>query len=276
MSVAPALAQSRGAGADPAASPQQLQARYQVFVMEGVLERAVEHGAQMLSRRMQAVMPDMLLLAGAARARGFRLEGYGVFFDVEVPALRRSMAWSFRMLDQTGLGLTSAIESLRRHVGSVTDQQARQDLEQALTRLELEVGPASRDPRAAAAATTVTPAAPASVVASSTATPTQEPRTPSSADERRRLMADPGQAYTGEVKAALIDAMLDHSGSIRITPEEWLTIAARDNEDRRFNSSDPYESRTIMLRIQGATLDAFRTGQVSREDARQAVEVREY
>jgi hypothetical protein len=238
--------------------------------MEGVLERAVEHGAQMLSRRMQTVMPDMLLLAGAARARGFRLDGYGVFFDVEVPALRRSMAWSFRMLDQSGLGLTSAIESLRQHVRSVADQQARQDLEQALSRLELEVGPVASPPNRGATTSTSGP-----VVASSTASVPQEPRV-SPSDERRRLLADPGQAYTAEVKSALVDAMLDHSGSIRIGADEWLTIAARDNEDRRFNPSDPYESRTIMLRIQGSSLEAFRTGQVSREEARQAVEVREF
>jgi hypothetical protein len=269
ISSPPAVAQTRAPG-DAAGAQPQLQARYQVFVMEGVLERAVEHGAQMLSRRMQTVMPDMLLLAGAARARGFRLDGYGVFFDVEVPALRRSMAWSFRMLDQSGLGLTSAIESLRQHVRSVADQQARQDLEQALSRLELEVGPVASPPNRGATTSTPSP-----VVASSTASVPQEPRV-SPSDERRRLLADPGQAYTAEVKSALVDAMLDHSGSIRIGADEWLTIAARDNEDRRFNPSDPYESRTIMLRIQGSSLEAFRTGQVSREEARQAVEVREF
>ena len=134
VQVVPSFAQSTApvSAETLAAQQDQLQARYQVFVMEGVLERAVQHGGQLLSRRVQAVMPDMLLLAGAARARGFRLEGYGVFFDVEVPALRRSMAWSFRMLDQNGPGLASAVESLRRHVQTVGDPQARQDLEQAL------------------------------------------------------------------------------------------------------------------------------------------------
>ena len=51
----------------------------------------------------------LVLLAGAARARGFRLDGYGVFFDVEVPALRRSVAWSFRVLDQSAVSLTTVI-----------------------------------------------------------------------------------------------------------------------------------------------------------------------
>ena len=156
VQVVPSFAQSTApvSAETLAAQQDQLQARYQVFVMEGVLERAVQHGGQLLSRRVQAVMPDMLLLAGAARARGFRLEGYGVFFDVEVPALRRSMAWSFRMLDQNGPGLASAVESLRRHVQTVGDPQARQDLEQALSRLELQVGPLT--PRAGSATQSVT------------------------------------------------------------------------------------------------------------------------
>ncbi len=278
VQVVPSFAQSTApvSAETLAAQQDQLQARYQVFVMEGVLERAVQHGGQLLSRRVQAVMPDMLLLAGAARARGFRLEGYGVFFDVEVPALRRSMAWSFRMLEQNGPGLASAVESLRRHVQTVGDPQARQDLEQALSRLELQVGPLT--PRAGSATQSVTaesagPGPSATVVsASAQAAPDSRPLPA----ERHRLLVDPGEAYTHEVKSAIIDAMLDHSGSIRIADGEWLTIAARDNEDRRLSPGDPYESRTIMLRIRGDDLTAFRTGQVSRDEARQTVEVREF
>ena len=60
-------------------------------MMEGVLERAVQLGVDNLRRRVRAVMPDdALLQGGAPQVRGFRLDGYGVFFDVEVPALRRA------------------------------------------------------------------------------------------------------------------------------------------------------------------------------------------
>lgn len=244
----------------------QIQARYQIFVMEGVLERAVQHGAQLLSQQMQAVMPDMLLLAGAARARGFRLDGYGIFFDVEVPALRRSMAWSFRMLDQNDLALNTALQSLRRHVRSLSDQRARTDLEQALTRVELQVGPVGASGESSdAGSQDVASAARPAVAASG------EP-----AMSKAHLFADPGEAYTREVKNALIDAMLDYSGSIVVGPEEWLTIAARDNEDRRLTPGDPYEVSTIVLRLRGADLAAFRSARLPREDARQRVEVREF
>ena len=66
------------------------EARYQVGQMERVLEGAVEHGAAMIRDRLLALMPADMLLAENARARGFRLEGYGLFFDVEVPSLEGS------------------------------------------------------------------------------------------------------------------------------------------------------------------------------------------
>ncbi len=84
----------------PAQPAEQVQARFQIAAMEGVLERAVQLGAQTMRVKVQQVAPEMLFINGAARARGFWLDGYGVFFDVDVPALRRSVLWSVRTLDQ--------------------------------------------------------------------------------------------------------------------------------------------------------------------------------
>jgi hypothetical protein len=70
--------------------------------MERVLEGAVEHGAANLRERLQAVAPDapaQLLILGNPRVRGFRLDGYGLFFDVEVPSLNGTLTWSLRTLD---------------------------------------------------------------------------------------------------------------------------------------------------------------------------------
>ena len=36
----------------------------------------------------------MTVLHGAPRARGFVLDGYGVFFDVEIPDMNQSVVWS--------------------------------------------------------------------------------------------------------------------------------------------------------------------------------------
>ena len=60
--------------------------------MERVLEGAVEHGAAVTRERLQAYLPADMLLSENARVRGFRLEGYGVFFDVAVPIARRHAA----------------------------------------------------------------------------------------------------------------------------------------------------------------------------------------
>jgi hypothetical protein len=54
----------------------------------------------MLNQRLQQSNTDnMVMLAGLTRARGFRLDDYGVVFDVEFPSMRRSMVWSMQELD---------------------------------------------------------------------------------------------------------------------------------------------------------------------------------
>ena len=109
--------------------------------MERVLEGAVEHGATMMRDRLQAVVPPaqaQLLIQENAHARGFRLDGYGVFFDVIVPSLDGSLTWSLRTLDQNDLGLQSALAVLKTRINP-TDI----DMQQALKRIELQVGPAT-------------------------------------------------------------------------------------------------------------------------------------
>lgn len=83
----------------------QIQARQQISSFEAALENAVRTGAQMLDQRLQASSAaNMVMLAGLARARGFRLEDYGVLFDVEFPSMRRSMVWSMQELERASTG----------------------------------------------------------------------------------------------------------------------------------------------------------------------------
>ena len=67
------------------------QTHYQIGVMERVLEGAVEHGAANLRERLQARArrSGAAASSSATRACGFRLDGYGLFFDVEVPSPQR-------------------------------------------------------------------------------------------------------------------------------------------------------------------------------------------
>src|SRR4051812_41444383 len=135
-----AAAQAPGIGQVTGA---QIDARFRMGAMEGVLEEAVQLGARRVRAQMQQAMPnapDMLLISGAARARGFWLEGYGLFFDVEVPAMRKSIVWSVQMMEQNDGGLSSEIAALKHLLPTVQDQSARRELVAMLQRLEEQAG----------------------------------------------------------------------------------------------------------------------------------------
>src|SRR5205807_3607266 len=100
--------------------------------------------------RLQAMMPSDMLLTENARARGFRLDGYGVFFDVEVPSLAGTL-WTFQTLDQNSLGVDNALQTLRTFIQGAAGNDVA--LRQALERIELQVTPP-------ASATMVNPAVP--------------------------------------------------------------------------------------------------------------------
>jgi hypothetical protein len=92
-----------------------------------------------------------------------------------------------------------------------------------------------------------------------------------------RVLDNPAEGYTREVKAALIDAMIENSGSLALGPEEWLTVAARDNVPRDpLSPGDTTDFSTIIFRVKGSDLAAFRAGRMTLEEARQKVDVREY
>jgi hypothetical protein len=239
------------------------EARYQIGQIERLLEGAVEFAATVFRDRLQALMPADMLLTENARARGFRLDGYGVFFDVAVPSLEGTLAWSFRTLDQNALGLDSALRTLRAFV----ERSASNDvnLEQALRRIELQVGPVGPALGAVAApfssARTLTGAA-ASVP------DTAEPR------PRDPILDDPDEAWRVQVREALMDTMLEHSRGLSIGMNEMLTVAARGiNDGPRLVPADT-EVRTVVITVRGADLSAFLAGQISRDEAKKRVEVR--
>ncbi len=277
--VVPALAQGRQVAA--AKPDPQVAARYQLAIMEDVLERAVQQGARTMSRQLQGAMPQMLLLGGDARARGFRLEGYGVFFDVDVPAMRQSVVWSWKMLDLTNAGAAGAIEALREHLKTVRDPAQRRDLDQLIRQLELQVGPSSGVAASVRAETSGGREGQTTVVALPKPQPGAAPPsggTPVVAQAPRIAVSeeDPGEAYTTAVKESLIDAMLGYSQSLAIGPDEWLTVAARDRGEAGLAADDPFDVTTIQLRIKGADLLALHAGRLTIDEARKRVEVREY
>jgi hypothetical protein len=203
VAAAPVTAQEPQGAARTAAD---IQAQHAMTSLEAVLENAVRYGAQMLDQRLQASSAaNMVMLAGMARARGFRLDDYGVVFDVEFPSMRRSMVWSLEQLErrQTSTG------------------------------------------RAASAV-------PVSSI-------------------------KPQEIYLTEISNALADAIVDHSASITVGPDESLTVAARESVDRRFVPADPADGpMTIILRVKGSDLAALRDRKLTRDDVRKRVEIRRY
>ncbi|MGE3518549.1 MAG: hypothetical protein AB7J63_06310, partial [Vicinamibacterales bacterium] len=252
-----------------------------------LLEGAVEHGATLMRDRLQAIVPADMLLSDDARARGFRLEGYGVFFDVEVPALEGTLLWSFRTLDQNDLGLQSALKTLRTFV-----QRAGNDVavQQALKRVELQVSPISMtaslqsDPSQTAS---VEPKPSADLAAAGGVDPVSRPDgapdqpaaaqpgavQPGAGQSEPDVFSDPVEAYRTEIREALIEAMLEHSRSLGIGRDEWLTVAARRRDDRPQLGVDT-EARTVVISVRGSDLDAFLAGELTRQEARDRVEVR--
>jgi hypothetical protein len=262
-SVIAATASAASAVAQPSQPDAEvLKRRYQMKMMEGVLQGAVRHGADVLNAQLRPVNPNLVLLTGMARARGTILEGYGIFFDVEIPALRESVAWSIRtMALQPDPLILQSLEQLKRQVAAVQDASARATLQRNIAEIETRMGFAAS---MAGATASTGPARPVSSLMEAA------PESRGAPDRSRSLPpADPNDMYTRAVKDALVDAMLDHSGPMNIGDEEWLTVAARD-------AGEPYDAFTLVLRIKGSDLAAFRGGRLTRDEAREKVDVREF
>jgi hypothetical protein len=69
--------------------------------------------------------------------------------------------------------------------------------------------------------------------------------------------------------------MLDSSKNLELGPEEWLTIAAR-NSEYGLTANEVLNLATTLLRVKGSDLADFLAGRLTKEEARQRVEVREF
>ncbi len=253
MLVAAAIAISlpTAAVAQDTGTTAQQRRRNQIQMMEGVLARAVRSGAEEIARRMQSRDPSLMLFTGQARARGFVLEGYGVFFDVEIPLLRPTVVWSMRTAEREAT-MANAIESLRQALAAMPQGPARVQAEQALKHVQ-QFGPAPQVARS-----------PQMLNQGSVAAAAADPATD-----------DPDAAYTEAVKNALIDAMLDYSLPMDIQPDEWLAVAARDG-DGPLTPDEIYQANTIVIRVKGSDLATYAADRTKRAEVRSRVDVREF
>jgi len=222
--------------------------RNQIQIMEGVLTRAVRSGAEDMARRMQSRDPSLMLFTGQARARGFVLDQYGVFFDVEIPALRPTVVWGIQTL-QRDTTIANAIDSLQKALTSMPDNARRVEAEQALKYVQ-QLAPAMASRPQAQGDRPVTAA---------TANPVD----------------DPHSSYTEAVKNALIDAMLDYSVAMDLGADEWLTVAARDSEGP-LTPDEIYDPTTIILSVKGSDLATYAADRSKRNEVKNRVVKREF
>lgn len=246
-------------------SEEQLQARQRIATMEAILATAVSNGADSVIFKVRNIMGgDQPILLGAPRVRGFRIDGYGLFFDVEVPDLRVPILWPVRHLVEDARGLNSALAEVRLFAAQLRDPESRADAQALIARLQ------SLAPADAPGDRLRTSVAAASLAPDPGARPAAVPAPPAPSID------DPVEEYRRQVKAALVNAMLENSGSLSVGPEERLTVAARRNVTRDpLFPGDTVDTTTWLATIKGSDLAALRAQRLTAAEARRLVHERE-
>src|SRR3954466_172933 len=78
---------------------EQIRRHEQINLFEGTLERAVTNAARRVAKEVQEHTSNANFMTTDAHAKGFILDGYGVFVYVEIPALDLNLTVGL-MLDQ--------------------------------------------------------------------------------------------------------------------------------------------------------------------------------
>ena len=234
--------------------------------MEAVLQRAVSSGAEDVLRQMQSIMSDRPFLDGLPQVRGFRLEGHGVFFYVQVPGLQMPIMWSMRHLmqapDRNTAVTVQRLTTLAARVGGAEGDELLRIARQLEAQLATDAPRPAGIGRAVSAATVV-----------AGVQPPVQPAAPAIDSE---LLENPHAAYTREVKEALIEAMLEYSQALAIGDNEFLTVAARDAQPSNpLMVGDPIDFTTWIVRVRGSDLAALAARTITMDEARARVEIRE-
>jgi hypothetical protein len=255
LAALPAAAQAPRPVPLPGASgapPAREASRLQMTVMEDAFQRAVEtvHARALEALQLGAGMPAMFTLDGNTRARAFRIDGYGVFFDVDLPPIPRSVEWSFRVLD-TGAVLVGDIEQLQEQIDRLNDPRVKSALQPIVKSMQAKV----------ASGGTVSGRG------------GQGPDGVKPALVGNRAPEDPFAGYVRELKAKLAEIMLQYGPTIQLAAGDWLTVAAREMSPKLM-PGNPTDA-TIMLRLRGSDLAELKAGRLSPDEAARKIEVKE-
>lgn len=273
LAAVPATAAAQNGGAASRARQRQ----EQITTMERVLENAVQNGVNRLRDRLRAIMPaDVLIQDTRPEVRGFPLEGFGVFFDVEVPALRQSVAWTLQQMTRSSTLLARDLQQLRQFIETMPDPAARAQFDRIVQNIQRQVGPVGPIVVERQANGQGQPALAAGNLAGGVNAQSLPPNAAGPVAADPQLMLDPDEAYTEEVKNALVNAMINYGVTLSIGPDEWLSVAARDNAPVNPLVQSDSDFRTIMFRLKGSDLIEFQTQRLTLEQVRERVSIQEF
>jgi len=245
------------------AEAEQIRARQQIALMETVLAGAISNGAQNVILQLRRVIADYRPRTGQARVSGVRLRDYGVLFHVDVPGIPLPLLWEVLVLEAQTRNAITTIQQLRTQASAMPAGPESSRLMEQANRLQQELAlgnfRATQPGRG--------------VVGAASLVPTAISRPP---DAEPSVVEDPQAAYTREVMAALIDAMLTNSQALGLKPDESLTVVARDGVPNNPQTpSDSIDARIQVMRVKGSVLAAFQARTISLDEARKQVEVTE-
>lgn len=224
--------------------PEAQRRRNQIRLMEGVFVQAVRLGAEQVSKELERYEPTgVTVLMGTPRARGFVLDGHGVFFDIEVPDMNQSVIWSV-MQTQRDRQAGDALESLRSALASMPNGEATQRAQGAVDVMMKTLGP-------------ITPASSSGVA-------------PGQVAAAMAPAPDPRSLYQEAVIDHLVDAMLGYSVQMSLGAEEWLTVAARGN-DAPLSPQGLSDTVTITVKVKGNDLALYHADPTRRAEIREKV-----
>jgi hypothetical protein len=238
--------------------------RDDIKTLEAVLTMAVKAGADKLALQMRASEPGSLFVIDTGRTRGFDLQGYGVFFDVDVPMMKQSVLWSTRQLTQQDTRV-----QLENYIATQPPGPARDFAMRELRRMQTQGMRQAPSPLQGLATPVANPGFVSAQMADEAAV------APAALPAGVSESADPNELYTQAVKSSLIDAMLKYSVGLKLSADEWLTVAARDAQGP-LTPGAVDDASTIVIRIKGGDLAAFHAGKLTREDVLKKVEVKEF
>lgn len=231
----PLAAQQPGAGG---ADP----LRTQIMTFEDALRRAIEVAGEDLSRQVQQQLQTPVpiqfgFIPAVPVVRGWPLESYGYHFDVQVPDVAANSILVWKMWEDSRPG-------------------ARM--------------PDGRQPEG-----------PARPVASGGAIVKDDPMTGAGSGGAAREAApagpdfEPVAIYRANVRAALIDAIINNPGVLSLRETDVVAVSAatvRQSAAYRLSS----RSTRLTLYIRGADLIALRDGRLTRDQVRQRITERAF